>query len=149
MADLVQKEETEAKAISKNKRQQEGPKKLTRLEISQRLAKTQAEAMAKKIAEDAVADETYINPNRIIKDELSEAALQGVEVLSNVDSVVAGLALPGQGDPEKKRKAIWKAYEADNLQLLREEFPTLKRSQLLDKLQKMWMKAPENPANER
>ena len=49
--------------------------------------------------------------------------------------------------PEKRMKAAYDAYEAENLPKLKQENPTLRLSQLKQVLKKEWMKAPENPFN--
>lgn len=49
--------------------------------------------------------------------------------------------------PEKRMKAAYETYEAENLPKLKEEHPTLRLSQLKQILKKDWMKAPENPFN--
>jgi len=44
-------------------------------------------------------------------------------------------------------KAAFRAYEERELPLLRREFPSLKRSQLKERLWKLWQKSDENPMN--
>ncbi len=45
-------------------------------------------------------------------------------------------------------KAAFRAYEATNLPILRQENPSLKLSQVKDMLWRQWLKAPENPLNQ-
>ena len=47
--------------------------------------------------------------------------------------------------PEKRQKAAYNAFEAKRLPQLKEEFPTLKFTQLKEKLHREWKKSPENP----
>lgn len=50
--------------------------------------------------------------------------------------------------PEKRMKAAWTAFEAENLQRLKIENPTLRLSQVKQLLRKEWMKSPSNPSNQ-
>ncbi len=49
--------------------------------------------------------------------------------------------------PEKRMKAAYDAYEAENLPKLKQQHPSLRLSQLKQLMKKEWMKAPENPFN--
>ena len=51
--------------------------------------------------------------------------------------------------PEKRMKAAYAAYEERQLPLLKKENPNMRLSQLKQMLKKDWMKAPENPMNQR
>lgn len=50
--------------------------------------------------------------------------------------------------PERRMKAAFSAFEARELPILRADNPTLKHSQLLERLHKLWKKSPENPFNQ-
>lgn len=50
--------------------------------------------------------------------------------------------------PERRVKAAFAAYEARELPKLKAEYPTLRHTQLMERLHKMWQKAPENPFNQ-
>lgn len=50
--------------------------------------------------------------------------------------------------PERRMKAAFCAFEGREMPKLRAENPTLKHSQLLERLHKMWKKSPENPFNQ-
>lgn len=50
--------------------------------------------------------------------------------------------------PERRMKAAFFAFEAREMPMLRAENPSLKHSQLLERLHKMWKKSPENPFNQ-
>lgn len=50
--------------------------------------------------------------------------------------------------PERRMKAAFCAFEAREMPKLRAENPTLKHTQLLERLHKMWKKSPENPFNQ-
>lgn len=46
-------------------------------------------------------------------------------------------------------KAAYQKFEDDNLPQLKQENPNMRLSQLKQMLKKDWMKAPENPMNQR
>lgn len=50
--------------------------------------------------------------------------------------------------PERRMKAAFCAFEAREMPILRAENPSLKHSQILERLHKMWKKSPENPFNQ-
>ena len=50
--------------------------------------------------------------------------------------------------PERRVKAAFAAYEARELPILKAENPSLRHTQLMERLHKMWQKAPENPFNQ-
>lgn len=51
--------------------------------------------------------------------------------------------------PEKRLKAAYTAFEADNLPRLRAENPSMRLSQVKQLMNKEWMKSPDNPINQR
>lgn len=50
--------------------------------------------------------------------------------------------------PERRMKAAFALFEAQEMPKLRQENPSLKHSQLLERLHKLWKKSPENPFNQ-
>ena len=50
--------------------------------------------------------------------------------------------------PERRMKAAFALFEARELPKLRLENPSLKHSQYLERLHKLWKKSPENPFNQ-
>lgn len=50
--------------------------------------------------------------------------------------------------PERRMKAAFCGFEARELPKLRAENPSLKHTQLLERLHRMWKKSPENPFNQ-
>ena len=50
--------------------------------------------------------------------------------------------------PERRMKAAMAAFIDREMRPLQQEFPGLKRTQLLAKLHKMFEKSPENPMNQ-
>ncbi|CAH1723721.1 unnamed protein product [Aphis gossypii] len=51
--------------------------------------------------------------------------------------------------PEKRLKAAYTAFEAENLPRLRLENPSMRLSQVKQLMNKEWMKSPDNPINQR
>ncbi|XP_026816091.1 coiled-coil domain-containing protein 124 [Rhopalosiphum maidis] len=51
--------------------------------------------------------------------------------------------------PEKRLKAAYTAFEAENLPRLRNENPSMRLSQVKQLMNKEWMKSPDNPINQR
>ena len=49
--------------------------------------------------------------------------------------------------PEKKMKALHKAFEERMMPQMKEDFPGMKLSQYKDKIFEMWKKDPSNPMN--
>jgi Coiled-coil domain-containing protein 124 /Oxs1 len=79
----------------------------------------------------------------------AELIARGGEVLaaSGIDQALAALKVVDEEvdmHPEKRQKAAYNAFEAKRLQL-KQEFPTLKFTQLKEKLQREWKKSPDNP----
>lgn len=94
-----------------------------------------------------VHDEPLIPLNNRIDADL---IARGGEVIAARGLDEALLALKVTQDetdmhPEKRQKAAYNAFEAKRLPQLKEEFPTLKFTQLKEKLHREWKKSPENP----
>uniref|UniRef100_A0A2M4APR2 Putative coiled-coil domain-containing protein n=1 Tax=Anopheles triannulatus TaxID=58253 RepID=A0A2M4APR2_9DIPT len=96
----------------------------------------------KTIAEPKVAP-LEENLNRVMAD---------TEVAQTIDQAIAVLSVGGDSaadrHPEKRMKAAYKAYEEEQLVRLKQEYPSLKLSQLKQMIFKNWQKAPENPMNQ-
>lgn len=95
--------------------------------------------------------------NRVTKhDPLLEPNLNhsmaDAEIATNIDEAIAVLRVQDVDDdkhPEKRMKAAYKAFEAENLNRIKLENPTLKLSQWKQLLQKEWNKSPSNPFNQK
>ncbi|KAM3619133.1 uncharacterized protein V6R79_003544 [Siganus canaliculatus] len=85
------------------------------------------------------------NVNRIIPEE-------GTVEARTIEDAIAVLST-GPEDvehhPERRMKAAFAAYEEANMARLKQENPNMRLSQLKQQLKKEWMKAPENPMNQR
>lgn len=126
-------------------------KKLSRADIASRAAATAALAQQQKAKEkeDGAPFQLVENPNQQIREQIKEARLRGEDFVeaTGLEDAVRALTVDEVTDrnPERRMKAAFKSYEDEWLPKLRLEYPTLKRSQLLDMLQKQWKKASENP----
>uniref|UniRef100_A0A7S2X902 Coiled-coil domain-containing protein n=1 Tax=Lotharella oceanica TaxID=641309 RepID=A0A7S2X902_9EUKA len=90
------------------------------------------------------------NANHAIEDERKAgvAVAFGVdETLDQLKGIVKGEAAVDR-NPEKRRKALYRAYETREMERLRAENPKLKRSQLKERIFDAWKKSPENPMNQ-
>lgn len=68
--------------------------------------------------------------------------------VSSVDQALKTMALDGVEKPASL-KAAYKAYAAENMPQIKDNFPGLKLSQYKEKLWNQWQKAPENPLNQK
>uniref|UniRef100_A0A0G4G8L2 Coiled-coil domain-containing protein n=1 Tax=Chromera velia CCMP2878 TaxID=1169474 RepID=A0A0G4G8L2_9ALVE len=135
------------------------PKKMTQAQIQQQLLLKVMQDKKKKEAEDRenrlpAHDEPLApNPQQEAARMAKEAEDKGQSLVSasGIDGALSALSVDGGAsddrNPEKRMKAAWRAYEENNLPILKAENPSLKRSQLIEMLQKQWKKAPENPLN--
>ena len=85
------------------------------------------------------------NLNRVLAAEAAEGHVDA----TGLDNALAALGVdegkPGEKGPS--RKAAYAAFEEEAMARLKVEFPTLKRSQLLEKIWKEWERSPLNPDN--
>uniref|UniRef100_A0A3Q1G1Y5 Coiled-coil domain containing 124 n=1 Tax=Acanthochromis polyacanthus TaxID=80966 RepID=A0A3Q1G1Y5_9TELE len=85
------------------------------------------------------------NVNRVIPEE-------GTVEARTIEDAIAVLSTgPEDLDrhPERRLKAAFAAYEEENMPRLKKENPNMRLSQLKQQLKKEWVKAPENPLNQR
>lgn len=68
----------------------------------------------------------------------------GIEALAGT----RGAAPSAERHPERRMKAAFKAFEERELVTMKEEYPTLRRSQLKERIFAKWQKSPENPMNQ-
>ncbi|CAD7084650.1 unnamed protein product [Hermetia illucens] len=90
-----------------------------------------------------VQDPLEENLNRVMADTV---------IATNVDEAIAALSVSDTSDdkhPEKRMRAAFKAFEAENLPRIKAENPTLRLSQWKQILMKEWNKSPDNPMNNR
>uniref|UniRef100_A0A182IVG4 Coiled-coil domain-containing protein n=1 Tax=Anopheles atroparvus TaxID=41427 RepID=A0A182IVG4_ANOAO len=90
-------------------------------------------------------------PKEIPLEENLNRVMADTEVAQTIDQAIAVLSVgdaSADRHPEKRMKAAYKAYEEAELQRLKQEYPSLKLSQLKQMIFKNWQKAPENPMNQ-
>lgn len=153
--ELRRLEEAEMKANAKVAKQYKPDPKVTRARIQQ--IQDQTAVQSKALSAEAPAFEpparlleADINPNHLQREEEAKYAALGAEVVlaEDLDSALAALEVgPVEKHPEKRMAKAWKDYLEENYPRLKAEFPTLKRSQLLERLRADWQRAPENPLN--
>jgi Protein of unknown function (DUF1014). len=72
---------------------------------------------------------------------------------SGIDAALSSMKLATSGGagvddhPEKRMKALHKAFEEKMMPEMKQQYPGLKRSQYLEKIFILWKKSPENPMN--
>lgn len=99
--------------------------------------------------EDAI--ESYLSGEGKQVDEFEASGLDAA-----IDLMSIATKSPSKADaadkldrhPERRMKSAWAMFEEKNMPILKEENPTLRQSQLKERLQKMWKKSPENPMNQ-
>jgi|AntRauTorckE5430_2_1112549.scaffolds.fasta_scaffold13481_1 hypothetical protein len=129
-------------------------KRTTRLK-KEKEEKLKLERERKKSEEMKSMDPLLANTNAMIGDsigggELNASLVPGAIDASGIDSALANMKVAGgSGDdhPEKRMKALHKAYEEQMMPEMKEQYPGLKRSQYLQKIFVLWKKSPENPMN--
>mmetsp|Transcript_22377 Transcript_22377/g.33059 ORF Transcript_22377/g.33059 Transcript_22377/m.33059 type:complete len:262 (+) Transcript_22377:28-813(+) len=127
--------------------------------------KKEAEEMRRKEREQKKEEEMkemdplLANTNAMIGNSIDDngrlnASLVPGEInASGIDSALASMKLSSSSSavvddhPEKRMKALHKAFEQKMMPQMKEEYPGLKRSQYLEKMFILWKKSPENPMN--
>ncbi len=117
-------------------------------------AMLQAERERKAVAEKKNIDpllantESMIGNNYVQGGRLNENLVVGEVDASGMDAALGALSVAGDDNhPEKRMKALHKAFEEKMMPQMKEEYPGLKRSQYLEKIFAIWKKSPENPMN--
>nr|XP_046248515.1 coiled-coil domain-containing protein 124 [Scatophagus argus] len=141
-------DEENAKIKGKSQRETGSGGKVTRAQIEEVLQNEQLQLEQKELKPkekshlDVPLEE---NVNRIIPEE-------GTVEARTIEDAIAVLSTgPEDVDhhPERRMKAAFAAYEEANMPRLKMENPNMRLSQLKQQLKKEWMKAPENPLNQR
>jgi len=85
-----------------------------------------------------------INNRPVDEDTLEATTLEGA---LDILSLTSGDNIPDE-HPEKRRKALYEKYYAQQLPILQEEHPGLKLSQYKERIFESWQKSPDNPVNQ-
>nr|XP_029722773.1 coiled-coil domain-containing protein 124 [Aedes albopictus] len=158
-----QKEEEERKRLEQARKKAEA-KALLEQEMSsiktapkvsvQKITRAQIDAEVEKRNR---AIETVNNPPKpvvpktpLIEENLNRMMAE-TEVAQTIDQAIAVLNVKDGEDrhPEKRMKAAFKAYEDEQLPIMKQEYPSLKLSQLKQMIFKEWQKSPQNPMNQK
>ncbi|XP_070764342.1 coiled-coil domain-containing protein 124 [Enoplosus armatus] len=139
-------DEESARLRGKSQKEAGAGGKVTRAQIEEALENEQQEQDQLKPKEKSHLETPLEeNVNRIIPDE-------GTVEARTIEDAIAVLSTgPEDLDhhPERRMKAAFAAYEEANMPRLKNENPNMRLSQLKHQLKKEWMKAPENPLNQR
>ncbi|XP_071502917.1 coiled-coil domain-containing protein 124-like [Diadema antillarum] len=126
--------------------------KVTRAEIAANRQRVEEENARAAAMADRQLSHTEVPLEENANLALAEEAGEGVVSARNIDEAISALSVKEanlEKHPEKRVKAAYAAYEEENLPRLKAENPNLRLSQLKQMLKKDWMKAPENPMNQR
>ena len=156
--DDSKKQQEEAKRLEKLIKKQE--KKEMEDQEAQELAKYKASSSKEK-STDKVPQPLFRSKSTNWTLSISSDGDQSSETVekfsaSNLDDALLLLestnvscsSLNVEKHPERRMKAAFCAFEAQEMPKLRAEFPSLKHSQLLERLHKAWKKSTENPFNQ-
>ncbi|XP_069009479.1 coiled-coil domain-containing protein 124 [Embiotoca jacksoni] len=141
-------DEENARVKGKAQREAAAGGKVTRAQIEETLQNEQQEQQEQEQKPKEMSHlETPLeeNVNRIVLEE-------GTEEARTIEDAIAMLSMgPEDMDrhPERRMKAAFAAYEELNMPRLKKENPNMRLSQLKQQLKKEWVKAPDNPLNQR
>ncbi|KAF2883101.1 hypothetical protein ILUMI_23073 [Ignelater luminosus] len=117
------------------------PPKITRAQVSENISNVNVVKKEEKKIETHLDVPLEENLNRMTIDgEEARTVTEAISLLSNKPQDV-------DKHPEKRMKAAYAAFEENRLQVLKEEQPTLRLSQLKQLIFREWQKSPENPLN--
>ncbi|XP_023173866.1 coiled-coil domain-containing protein 124 [Drosophila hydei] len=122
--------------------------KINRQQILSEMEKKQRVMDAINEANKPAATRVVIQHNTI--EENLNRALADTDVATNVDEALAVLSVKDDEDkhPEKRMRAAYKTFEANNMPRIKAENPSLRMSQWKQLLMKEWNKSPDNPFNQ-
>lgn len=140
-------DEETSKIKGKSPKEAESGGKVTRAQIDEVLQteRQQQEQMELKPKEKSHLEVPLEeNVNRVIDEGTVEA-----RTIEDAIAVLSTGPEEMEHHPERRVKAAYAAYEEANMPRLKKENPNMRLSQLKQLLKKEWMKAPENPLNQR
>ncbi|XP_013924688.1 PREDICTED: coiled-coil domain-containing protein 124 [Thamnophis sirtalis] len=124
-----------------------GPTKVTRAQIDEVLRKD-----LKDSPDVAAGEKPKSHLELPLEENLNRRVLEeGSVEARTIEEAIAVLSVAEDPDrhPERRMKAAFSAFEEETLPRLKQENPNMRLSQLKQLLKKEWMKAPENPMNQR
>lgn len=138
------------------KAKNKGGAKVTQKELAERRAKKEAKEAKNReeLAQQKLNITTEDDYARMVGQKIDNRSTD--VVVSGVDDALAaagemmsiGEDAPVDKHPEKRMKAAFKAYEEQQMPIMRQDYPGLKLSQYKERIFQQWQKAPENPMNQ-
>lgn len=135
----------EAKALLEKEDDSLGIKSRTTSKVTVAQIQLAAEKRAKEPAKPKV--ETHLT--KPLEENINRLTIDGLEART-VDEALGILSdnePSADRHPERRMKAAYLTFEENRLPALMDEFPSLKLSQLKQKIRKEWQKSSENPMN--
>ncbi|XP_043654737.1 coiled-coil domain-containing protein 124 [Drosophila teissieri] len=148
------KRKSEAKALldqemsSINTQRKQPLAKINRQMILEEMEKKQRVIEAINEANKPVAARVVVQNH--IEENLNRS-MADTDVASNIDEALVVLSVNDSEEdkhPEKRMRAAYKTFEANNLPRIKAENPSLRMSQWKQLLMKEWNKSPDNPFNQ-
>ncbi|PSC73388.1 putative tRNA N6-adenosine threonylcarbamoyltransferase isoform A [Micractinium conductrix] len=150
---LAAEEEAALAAAAKKKAAKPQAAKVTAAQLAYQREREQAEQRE-------LAAQKALETKRMVTEEEHAAALlvanrnreEGVVEARSVDAALEALTLdgsPADRHPEKRAKAAWEAYYAEQLEVMKQEKPGLRLMQYKSMIFDRWQKDPRNPRNQR
>ena len=129
-------------------------KKLAR-EKKEREEKARKEKELKAAEEAGKVDPLLANTDAMLGDagiagRSANVASSNSADASGIEGAISALAVGGSMEdehPEKRMKALHKAFEERMMPIMKEDFPGLRKTQYQEKIFQLWKKSPENPMN--
>ncbi|EDV94701.1 coiled-coil domain-containing protein 124 [Drosophila grimshawi] len=137
----------EVSAISTQRKQPLA--KINRQQILEEMSRKQRVLEAINEANKPPPTRVVVQQN-VIEENLNRS-LADTMVATNVDQALAVLTVNDNEDdkhPEKRMRAAYKTFEANNMPRIKAENPSLRMSQWKQMLMKEWNKSPDNPFNQ-
>ncbi|BFF90995.1 coiled-coil domain-containing protein 124 [Drosophila madeirensis] len=123
--------------------------KINRQQILEEVEKKQRNLDAINEANKPAATRVVVQTN--VMEENLNRSLADTDVASNIDQALVVLSVNESDEdkhPEKRMRAAYKTFEANNLPRIKAENPSLRMSQWKQLLMKEWNKSPDNPFNQ-
>lgn len=158
------KEDKEKKRVEQLERKKELAKmadeemdsiKSAKPKAAQKMTRAQIEIQQEKLRQEARAaaekEASLMHHEVPLEENVNKLETEGEEARTVEDAISVLSVKEAEGDrhPEKRMKAAYQKYEEENLPKLKQQNPNLRLSQLKQMLKKDWMKAPENPMNQK
>ncbi|KAH8263981.1 hypothetical protein KR038_000071 [Drosophila bunnanda] len=149
------KRKAEAKALldqemsSINTQRKQPLAKINRQQILDEMEKKQRVIEAINEASKPAATRVVVQSN-VVEENLNRS-MANTDVATNIDEALVVLSVNDNEDdkhPEKRMRAAYKTFEANNLPRIKAENPSLRMSQWKQLLMKEWNKSPDNPFNQ-